>query len=162
MEYNVRTASFICIFATLATMAGLTYWYWFDPLYHVFTFISGIPLLMTYGAVYGFVAELFGFEAVEMHEEGEEEQEELSYTPIDTTEYDVVTSEKIVGKFMDANIYEYLMNGGEKFWYYNVLHPSEFENFHAPEGSSFLLVQPGILYVTAPPDFEPEPENTAA
>jgi hypothetical protein len=159
MEYNVRIASFFCIFATLATMAGLTYWYWFDPLYHVYTLIAGIPLLYTFGAIFGAVAELFGFEAVQP-EEGEQ-QEELSYTPIDPTEYDVTTSENIVGTYKGENIYEYLMNGGEKFWYYNVLQESEFENFHAPEGSSFLLVQPGILYVTAPPDHEPEPENTA-
>lgn len=160
-------AAFVTVIATSCyiILAGI------DPIWILACMVSGIPLALVYGFLYGVILGIREDDGA-LTEEDEAEVRELldedepslgSVYVFEDGSLETEYSEEIVGTFKDTQIHEYIIvdhpeKPGEKLkcFFERTVHE---DNFVPPEGW-FVLLEPGILYVHADPENMSDEDST--
>lgn len=154
-------AAMTCIKAALLTLvaviclivlSGVSPW-WIVP-----AVVGTYPLTMVYGFLYGmFLGSTHSEEELEGYDEDSEYAEEEEEDPsvyLQEIDSDIEFSEDIVGRFKDAEIYEFILinhpaKEGQKLKCSYSHTVDDINEFRVPTDCWFVMLMPGIVY-TAP------------
>ena len=149
---TAETISKIIFYGTIAVCLVLTFYFWPSFITIILVWLLAVPVSLALAFISGVIAAMLRQHSETEENVDEEPENESKAYIIQQEQLMINKSEKILGHFDGAEIYEWIeienpeTKNTLRLWFNGTFRVDNAESFNPPEDIWWALIQPGILY----------------